>query len=176
MKRIYLIGYMGAGKTTAGKQLARMLELPFFDLDRVIEAGEKRSVPRLFSALGESGFRGIERSYLRRLSEEHESMVCATGGGTPCFYDNMQFMNRQGITVYLEMDVATIVHRITHSKDERPLLEGKSELELVRFVSDHLNERREFYEEAQIRFGALGMNKVKLESLITAIRAASATS
>lgn len=174
MGRIYLIGYMGAGKTTTGKQLAKALDVPFIDLDREIETRERRSISTIFDENGEAGFRGLERAWLQRLSLEHPNMVCATGGGTPCFYDNMRYMNVHGITVYLEMDVASIVHRLQNAVDERPMIAGKSPDELKAFVTYHLEERREFYHEAQITFGALGMNRVKLNVLIDRIRAVSA--
>jgi shikimate kinase len=167
---------MGAGKTTVGKQLAKMLDATFIDLDQAIAEGERRTVKTLFEQVGESGFRGMERAWLNRITEQHPKLVCATGGGTPCFYDNMQYMNAHGITVYLEMDVSSIVYRLSHSNEERPLIAHLSPDELTRFVSRHLDERSEFYHEAQITFGALGMNRLKLQNLVDRIRAASAKS
>ena len=117
---------MGSGKTTVGKQLARALRFDFFDLDEVIEKAENRSIPEIFAREGESSFRGLERKYLRQLIDTKANMVLSTGGGTPCFYDNHMIMKKEGITVYLKMDVATLVHRLSNAKEERPLVAGKS--------------------------------------------------
>lgn len=174
MQRVFLVGYMGSGKTTSGKQLARMLNVPFIDLDREIEANEGSSIPDIFKNGGEASFRGIEKKALHAVVAAYPAVVCATGGGTPCFYDNMQFMNRSGITVYLQMDVASIVYRLIHAHGERPLVAGKTHEELHAFVTRHLEERSEFYHEAKLHIHALGMNKIKLESLAERIRSISA--
>lgn len=175
MQRIFLVGYMGSGKTTSGKQLARMLNVPFIDLDREIEASERSSIPEIFKNGGEASFRGIEKRALHAVVAAYPAMVCATGGGTPCFYDNMQFMNRSGVTVYLEMDVASIVYRLIHAHGERPLVAGKTHEELHAFVTRHLEERSEFYREAKVHIHALGMNKIKLEALAERIRSIGAS-
>lgn len=174
MAQIFLVGYMGSGKSTTGKQLASRMHMPFFDLDSEVEASVGMPVSRIFETLGEAGFRGAERAALQRLTSTYTDLICATGGGTPCFYDNMQHMNTQGVTVYLEMDVKSIVYRLQHAKQERPLIAGKTEAELFVFVADHLQQREEFYNEAHIRFNALGMNRLKLDDLVARIRAVSA--
>lgn len=174
MARIFLVGYMASGKSTTGKQLASRLNVPFIDLDSEVEAALGMPVARIFESLGEAGFRGAERAALQRLTASYTDLICATGGGTPCFYDNMHHMNAHGVTVYLEMDVKSIVYRLLHAKEQRPLVKGKNEAELIQFVTEHLNQRKEFYDEAHIRFSALGMNRVKLDDLIARIRAVSA--
>lgn len=174
MGKVFLVGYMGSGKTTVGKQLAQTLGYPFIDLDRSIEAGERTTISAIFTAHGEAGFRGLERRYLKMISTEHTDFVLSTGGGTPCFNDNMQFMLAAGVAVYLKMDVASLAYRLIHAKEERPLLADKNEAELLAYVKQHLEERSAYYEDAQIIYSALGMNRVKLDELTALIRAFSA--
>lgn len=157
---------MGSGKTTIGKQLARAMELPFIDLDEAVSKGESRSIDTIFSMEGEVAFRGLERKYLKQITEQLGDFVMSTGGGTPCFYDNMLYMKSHGRTVYLQMDVPTLVHRLANSNTERPLLKGKGEEELHQFVKLHLEERKDFYEESDLIFPAIGFNKVKLSRLL----------
>ena len=101
MLRIIIIGYMGAGKTTVGKALAKALGLDFYDLDWYIESRMRKTVPQLFAERGESGFRDIEHRLLHEVAE-FENVVLSCGGGTPCFFDNMEYLNQQGETVYLD--------------------------------------------------------------------------
>jgi len=167
--RIFLVGYMGAGKSTVGKRLAKKLDVPFHDLDGIIIAREGKSVPDIFTDQGEAGFRGLERKYLREIVNEGEEFVLATGGGAPCFYDNLMFMKANGLTIYLQMDIQSLVHRLMYAKDARPLIKGKSEDELKSFVTSHLESRVEYYEDCELVFPALGLSKVKLDRLLQLI-------
>src|SRR5574339_546695 len=97
--RIFLIGFMGSGKTHWGKQLAERLKLPFFDLDEVVMQSEKKTVPEIFNTNGEEYFRLKEKEMLERLVDENESMVVSCGGGTPCFFNNIEFMKKYGTVV-----------------------------------------------------------------------------
>lgn len=160
---------MGAGKSTVGKQLAKKLDVPFHDLDGIIIAREGKSVAEIFIDQGEAGFRGLERKYLQELVNENEDFVLGTGGGTPCFYDNLMFMKASGLTIYLQMDVQSLVHRLSNSKDERPLIDGKSEEALKAFVTSHLESRKEYYEDCELIFPALGFSKKKMERLLQLI-------
>lgn len=162
---------MGAGKSTVGKQLAKKLDVPFHDLDGIIIAREGKSVAEIFIDQGEAGFRGLERKYLQELVNENEDFVLGTGGGTPCFYDNLMFMKASGLTIYLQMDVQSLVHRLSNSKDERPLIDGKSEEALKAFVTSHLESRKEYYEDCELIFPALGFSKKKMERLLQLISA-----
>lgn len=162
---------MGCGKTTLGKQLANRLAIPFLDLDKVIEEKEGQEIWTIFQSQGEAYFRGQERKYLRQLLEDDDEALVAVGGGTPCFYDNMQVMNETGITIYLKMDASSLAYRIFHGKGKRPLVDGKSEDELKAFVKSHLKEREDMYEEAQIIVQALGFNAKKLDELADLVRA-----
>lgn len=168
--RIFLIGYMGAGKTTVGRQLSKRLDLPFYDLDQVIEESEGQRVADIFERNGEAGFRGVERNTLQRMIDTHPRMVLSTGGGTPCFYDNLKVMKEQGTTVYLKMDVGSLAHRLMHSKSERPLIKDLGEDDLRDFIKRHLEERREIYEDADIVFEALGMGAAKLDKLVGVLK------
>lgn len=168
--KVYLVGYMGSGKSTLGRQLSARMGLPFIDLDKSIEAGEGKEIFDIFDQEGEAAFRGLERKYLRKLSGEAEDFVMAVGGGTPCFYDNMQYMNAEGITVYLQMDAGSLAYRLFNGKGKRPLVMNKSEQELKEFVKTHLAEREDMYKDAGVIVQALGFNAKKLDELEAKLR------
>lgn len=151
MKRIFLIGYMGAGKTTAGKELAKVLELEFIDLDHFIQARYQQTVSQLFQDVGEGEFRKIESSVLKEVGE-FENVVISTGGGTPCFFDNMEYMNKAGTTVYLNAAPEALAARLNTCKEKRPLIKDKNEEELFAFVVESLEKRNPYYTQAQIIF------------------------
>ena len=153
MTRILLIGFMAAGKTTLGKALARDLGLQFVDLDHYIENRFHSTVSQLFAERGEEGFRQIERAMLHEVAE-FEDIIIATGGGTPCFFDNMEYMNAQGTTVFLEAAVEVIYTRLTIARVQRPLVVGKSEEELRRYITDMLERRAPYYRQAAHTFCA----------------------
>jgi shikimate kinase len=149
MERVFIVGYMGSGKTTVGRRLARSLSLQFIDLDAFIEGKYRKTVSQLFEERGEEGFRELERQTLREVAE-FENVVISTGGGTPCFFDNMALMNRAGITVYLQTEPEELAHRLISSRTVRPLIAGKSKEELVSFVTEHLAQRESYYLTAAI--------------------------
>ena len=124
MTRIFLTGYMGAGKTTLGKAYARALGLEFIDLDWYIESRYHRTISQLFAEQGEEKFRQIERNMLREAGE-FENVVLSTGGGTPCFFDNMAYMKEQGQTVFLDVPVEVLFRRLRVAKQQRPILQGE---------------------------------------------------
>ena len=126
MTRIILIGYMGAGKTTVGKALSQSLALPFYDLDWYIEERYRRTIPQIFAENGENGFREIEQKVLHEVAE-FENVIISCGGGTPCFFDNMEYMNRQAQTVYLKASPDVLFQHLKMGKVERPLLKDKTE-------------------------------------------------
>jgi shikimate kinase len=137
---------MGVGKTSKGRKLAKMLGIRFADMDSIIEEQEGMSVSDIFSLKGEEWFRNKEKEALHQLGEMNEDMVISTGGGVPCFSDNMEFINSTGLSVYLKMSPAALVNRLTRSnKPVRPLLKGKSKEELLEFISLKLGERERFY-------------------------------
>lgn len=151
MKRIFLMGYMGAGKTTAGRELANQLELEFIDLDHYIQARYQKTVNQLFEEYGEAGFRDIERKMLHEVGD-FENVIISTGGGTPCFYDNINHMNSVGTTLYLKASPEALSARLNTCKDKRPLIRDKDEAELYNFVVENLKKREPFYSQAKIIF------------------------
>lgn len=153
MKRIFLIGYMGAGKTTVGKELSEQLGLSFIDLDCYIEGRYHRTVGQLFVEKGEEAFRDIERRMLREVAT-FEDILVSTGGGVPCFFDNMEFMNGVGTTVYLKVSVGELTKRLEVCKNTRPVLKGRSGEELRKFISESLEKREPFYTKASVLFEA----------------------
>ena len=148
MHRLILIGYMGVGKTTLGKALAKATGLAFYDLDWYIESRMRRTVKQLFDERGEEGFRQIEQRMLHEVAE-FENVVISCGGGTPCFFDNMDYMNRQGHTLYLKAMPDVILEHLRMSKNVRPLLLDKTDEQKRLFIEQQLEQRRAFYEKAQ---------------------------
>lgn len=153
MTRIILVGFMAAGKTTLGKALARELGLQFIDLDHFIECRYHSTISQLFAERGEEAFRQIERNILHEVTE-FEEVVIATGGGTPCFYDNMEHMISKGITVFLDASVDVIHTRLTIARIQRPLVKGKSAEELRQYIIGMLEQRKPYYTRAQYTFCA----------------------
>ncbi len=147
MKRIILIGYMGAGKTTVGMALAKELGVTFYDLDWYIETRMRKKVKEIFDERGEEGFRLIERNMLHEVAE-FESVVVSCGGGTPCFFDNMEYLNSQGTVVYLKCAPEVLFKHLKMGKGVRPLLLGKSDEELLAFIKEQLAYRERFYMQA----------------------------
>ena len=153
MIRIFLTGYMGAGKTTLGKAFARELNIPFIDLDWYIEERLHKSIRELFIERGEASFRELERTMLHEVAE-FENVIISTGGGTPCFFDNMEIMNASGTTVYLKVSVEELAKRLELCKHTRPVLKGRSGEELRAFIAESLEKRNPFYTKASITFDA----------------------
>ncbi len=151
MKSIILVGYMGAGKTTVGKTLAKRLGRTFYDLDWYIEHRYHKRIPEIFAESGEEGFRKIESRMLHEVAE-FENIVLACGGGTPCFFDNMDYMNAVGTTVFLEASTDTIVNHLKLSHTQRPLLQDKTGEELCSFINGQLVQRMPYYSKAQYTF------------------------
>ena len=153
MTRIFLIGYMGAGKTTLGKAFAREMNLSFVDQDWYIEERFHKTVQEIFAERGEQGFRELERQMLHEIAE-FEDVVISTGGGAPCFYDNMDFMNLKGDTVFLNVTPEVLFSRLKMASQNRPILRGKSNEELKAFIAKTLEKRAPFYSKAKYIFNA----------------------
>ena len=170
MIRIFLTGYMGAGKTTLGKALARELHVPFIDLDWYIEERFHKAVGELFTERGESGFRELEKSMLHEVGE-FEDVVISTGGGAPCFFDNMEYMNRVGTTVFLDVDPKVLFRRLRVAKQQRPILQGKEDDELFDFIIQALEKRSSFYRQAKYIFCAYELeDRKQIETSVEQLR------
>ena len=146
--RIYLIGYMGCGKTTLGRKLAATLNLTFIDLDTFLEEKYFQTIPQIFQEEGEAEFRRKERNVLHEVST-FDDVIVATGGGAPCFFDNMEVMNNTGFCIFLDVDTDSLVSRLINAKTERPIIKGKSPDELHHFIDEMMLKRRPFYEKAR---------------------------
>jgi shikimate kinase len=155
--RIFLVGFMGCGKSTIGKQLAAKIGYQFIDQDSLIEDRFKMSISDVFAIHGEPIFRHAERDVLLSL-ETSDNLVVATGGGAPCFFDNIQQMNRLGLSIYLKADAKTLVKRLIDAKNTRPLIKDKSEQELLEYISEKLKEREPFYHQSTLNISAINMN------------------
>ena len=151
--RIFLIGYMGAGKTTLGKAFARELDLTFIDLDWYIEERYHKTIQQIFQEQTEKGFRELEKRMLHEVAE-FENVVISTGGGTPCFFDNMEYMSSQGETVFLEVTPEVLFQRLRIAKRQRPLLAQKTDEEIKTFIHNALQERMPYYSQAKHTFKA----------------------
>lgn len=147
MKRIIIIGYMGSGKTTVGHALSQELGLPFYDLDWYIETRMHRTVKQIFDEKGEEGFRKIEHNLLHEVAE-FEDVIISCGGGTPCFFDNIDYINRQGETVYLKCTTDVLYKHLKMGKTVRPLLLNKTPDEVKTFIEAQLKQREPFYAKA----------------------------
>ena len=149
--KIYLIGYMFSGKSTLGKVLARELGYDFIDLDILFEQKYKTSIPIFFKKYGEQAFRIIEQQVLRS-TETLDNCVIATGGGTPCFFDNIEWINAHGISVFFNPPVCKILYYASISKKTRPILANKTDEERALYVEQQLQQRLPFYTQAHITF------------------------
>ena len=139
---------MGSGKTTVGRALAKELDMPFYDLDWYIESRMRKKVRQIFAEQGEEGFRRIERNMLHEVAE-FEDVVISCGGGTPCFFDNMEYMNSQSQVVWLKASPEVLHKHLLMGKGDRPLLKGKTPDELIAFIREQLQYREQFYSKAR---------------------------
>lgn len=165
-ERVYLLGFMGSGKTTLGRWLADAMEWSFIDLDLFIESKYHKTIPHIFEEKGEDSFREMEAKCLKEVST-FENVIIGTGGGTPCFYDNMKVMNSTGLSIYLNLTPQVIYDRLLTSKSQRPLIAGKSGNELLDFIAVKLTEREGFYKRATLIVDA---DKWLIEDYIKAIK------
>lgn len=162
---IFLIGFMGSGKTTLGKQLAAKLGYCFIDQDAVIEKHYQMTVSEIFAKHGEEEFRKAEHEVLQELVKR-ENCIIATGGGAPCFHNNMELMNEGGFTIYIKVDPGTLIQRLKTSHSTRPLLKDKSEAELLEYTQQKLNERSPFYSRSKI---ILYSNNLTVDDILRAL-------
>lgn len=163
---IFLIGYMGSGKSTLASKLASRLDLPSFDLDQIIEEETGETISDLFKSHGEEQFRKLESETLKSFVAKNDRFVLATGGGTPCYYDSMDFMNDSGLTVYLNMPPKALLSRLTHNQNTRPLIAGKDRDELLRFIEEQMRKREPYYLRSKLIADGLNLNLKQLTEMI----------
>ncbi len=147
--KIFLLGFMGTGKSYWGRRWAEKYDLQFYDLDNCIEQTTGLTIPQIFKQHGEAFFREKEKELLRSF-ENKQDFILSTGGGTPCFFDNMRWMNEYGTTVYLHTPVDVLKERLLSEKDHRPLIKELKEDELEGFIHNKLTERNVYYQQAVI--------------------------
>ncbi|NAY93349.1 AAA family ATPase [Muricauda sp. JGD-17] len=166
--KVVLVGYMASGKTSLGKLLAKELAIEFIDLDEYIEQEQQKSVKAIFAEKGEIYFRSIESKMLAKVLEEHEDCILSTGGGTPCYSNNMdQILEKSDHSIYLQLPISTLVERISEEKVKRPLVSHIGADDLPEFIGKHLFERRPFYTRAK---HTLNCNEKDLETLANEVK------
>jgi shikimate kinase len=163
---IYIIGFMGSGKSTAGKKLASLLGWTFIDLDKNIESYTGKTIPEIFSQNGEEYFREIEALLLRKI-ESHTDTIISTGGGTPCHSGNMDFMLNTGLTIYLKLTPDQLKSRLLKSKGERPLIKDLEPHNLKPFIEKKLADREAWYDRSEITIEGIDLD---INLLLSAVR------
>jgi len=149
MERVFLIGYMGCGKSTIGRYIAKDMGWRFIDMDDFVEKQIGCSISQFFADKGEDEFRKAEAQALKTLASEHNAII-ATGGGAPCHFDNIDVMRAAGLTIYIKVEPQVLAARLKDAKNQRPLLAGKSDDELLDFISSQLKSREPFYSKAEM--------------------------
>lgn len=163
--RIFIVGFMGTGKTYWGKIWAERHHMEFADLDAEIEASEQLSVTQIFEKRGEDYFRHKEAMMLRSFISK-KNIIISCGGGTPCFFDNAKWMNQHGITVLLKASPAFILANILTQENKRPLVKHLNEAEMTFFIEQKLKERSEFYQQAALKIDAASASENNIDSII----------
>ncbi len=168
--RIFLIGFMGSGKTYWGKLLAQKIDYPFFDLDKEIIEIEKKSVAQIFSEHGEEYFRYKEKEMMEHIVYDHENLVLSCGGGTPCYFNNIDFMKENGVVIWLNTCIDTLVTRLLKEKSHRPLIKNIHDDDLKAFILKKLHDRRIYYEQADIITAEESLTIEKLHNIAKVIK------
>ncbi|HMG66181.1 MAG TPA: shikimate kinase [Chitinophagaceae bacterium] len=164
--KIFFIGFMGSGKTYWGKQVSEKLNIPFFDLDGEIISHEEKSITGIFAENGEEYFRLLEKDILHIITEGHENLVMACGGGAPCYYNNIDYINQSGTTIWINTPIDTLFQRLINEKETRPLIKDLSDDQLKRFIIKKFSDRKIYYEQADI---IIDEDPVNLEGLVEKI-------
>ena len=164
--KIFLVGFMGSGKSFWGHKWSQKYKLPIFDLDKNIEKAEKLSIATIFEKQGEENFRKIEATILRTFINK-DNCIIASGGGTPCFAGNMQWMNKNGKTIYLAASPKYIYEKIVDEQAKRPLIKNLNPSELLFFIEQKLKEREFFYKQASVILPVEGMTEEFVPEFIT---------
>ncbi|HRW63108.1 MAG TPA: shikimate kinase [Bacteroidales bacterium] len=168
--RIFLIGFMASGKSTVGKKLANKLNLPFIDLDNYIETKYNTTIRFIMYEKGMETFREIEKNSLEEIIRSNNDIIVSTGGGTPCYFENIKRMNETGETIYLEVDIPTLVDRLMNSKKDRPLIWGKSREDLTVYAKDLLGQRQTYYQQAKHTFKGKNLKVDELFEFVNSLK------
>jgi len=163
--KLFFIGFMGCGKTTWSRKLAAHLGYAFIDLDHVLEEQAGMTIAEYFSSFGEDAFRELESSILKDTAYP-ENAVISTGGGLPCFFDHMEWMNSNGKTLYIKLSPKTLAERLESGKAKRPVLQGKHGEELIAFIADKLIEREPYYNQATYIVDGINLSVERLADVI----------
>lgn len=163
---IFLVGYMGCGKSSIGRPLSELMGYKFIDLDSHIEDNYKMSVVKIFARYGERAFRMTERRLLIEMCENEDNCIVSTGGGTPCYRDNIDIMNMYGCTIYLNLDSDVLVTRLANTGNKRPILLNMDSKELGVFIKNSLQQREEFYSKSKITIRGKNINTYDLFRII----------
>ncbi len=164
LAKFFLIGMPGSGKSTLGKKVAAELDLNYYDLDALIESKEERSISEIFEVEGERYFRECERSLLREVVSKQENYVVATGGGTPCFYDNLYQMNTSGVSIFLDPPFETLIKRLLNTNiNTRPKLK---DLDLEKTLKETYSARKPFYTQAKFSISSSKNEENELKQVL----------
>jgi shikimate kinase len=166
--RVFLIGFMGAGKSHWGKIWAEKSGMSFFDLDEIIVAREQMTIDEIFDKKGEDYFRQIESASLQSISD-YDNCIIACGGGTPCFFDNIKWMNENGLTVFIKAKAYTLLQNMTNETKKRPLFKKIKQAEILTFIEQKLKERVEFYAASKITLSIEDLNDSTITDLLTKV-------
>ena len=162
--KVFLLGFMGTGKTYWGRIWATQQNLRFFDLDTEIEKHTGLTIPQIFEQHGEDHFREQERERLHSFDKE-DHFILSTGGGTPCFYNNMQWMNENGLTIYLETPLAVLKERLLKEKIHRPLIKQLDGQGIERFIETSIQKRKEYYQQAHIILSTESISDITFDEI-----------
>ena len=150
--KIILVGYMGSGKSIVAKELSKIAQIPFVELDDLIEKSHNKSIKKIFEQQGELFFRKLEHQIFAELIESNDDLIISTGGGTPCYYNNHELLlNTNCVSIYLSASIKTLFNRLQHQKQNRPLLAHLNDIEAQEFIAKHLFERSFFYHQAKFK-------------------------
>jgi shikimate kinase len=164
--KIFLIGFMGSGKTHWGRLLSEKLGIRFFDLDEQVVEHAGKPITEIFAVEGEEQFRMMEKDILHIITESHDSFVMACGGGSPCYFNNIEYMNQAGTSVWINTPLNTIFSRLIGEKDKRPLIKSLPDDQLKNFISKKFADRKIYYEQADV---VVDDEPLQLEQLIQKI-------
>lgn len=164
--KVFLLGFMGAGKSFLGKKAALMLGWQHIDLDKEIELYYKMTINSIFENFGEEKFRELEHLSLKRIISSQENLIISCGGGTPCFYDNMSLIKNSGLSIYLKMSDKALFNRIKNSKNKRPILNINDDAELLNKISNLLQQREHFYNQSDVIYEAISSSPKDIVEII----------